>query len=247
MLRALIVDDEPLARDCVRLALHRHADVEIVGECWDGQAAVDAIRRHEPDVVFLDVQMPGMDGFEVVEQVGADRMPSVIFVTAYDQHALRAFRLHAVDYLLKPFDDVCFDDMLRHARRQVVRWRAGDVIHRLEGLLAGRERATRIVVRHGERLELIPVSDVSWFEAAGNYVKVHTGVRVELARMTLSSLLDRLDPAAFVRIHRSVIVNLAHVRELHPWYGGDYTAVLADGQELRVSRTYREGLIRTLS
>jgi two-component system LytT family response regulator len=245
LLRAVVADDEPLARDCVRLALGRHPDVVVVAECGDGRSAVAAIERHAPDLVFLDVQMPDLDGFEVVEQVGPERMPPVVFVTAYDQHALRAFELHAVDYLLKPFDDDRFGDMLRHARRRLGRG-TDDLAARLGALLSSRGYASRILVREGERLEFVAVSQVSWLEAAGNYVRVHAGPRTASARITLSALLERLDPGTFARIHRSVVVNLTQVRAIHPWYGGDYTAVLADGQELRVSRTYREGLLRTL-
>jgi two-component system, LytTR family, response regulator len=246
-LRALIADDEPLARDCVRLALRHHPDVEVVAESGDGGTAVAAIEEHTPDLVFLDIQMPVLDGFEVVEQVGIDRMPPTVFVTAYDQHALRAFRLHAVDYLLKPFDDELFGQMLLHARRQVGRTRDGELARRLEALLSTRTFASRVMVRNGDRTEFIPVSDIRWIETAGNYVKVHAGARVELVRITLASLLQRLDPALFARIHRSTVVNLSHIREIHPWYGGDYTAVLAEGQELRVSRSYRDALLRTVS
>jgi two-component system LytT family response regulator len=241
-----VADDEPLARDCVRLALRHHPDVVVVAECGDGRAAVAAIEQHAPDLVFLDVQMPDLDGFEVVEQVGLDRMPPVVFVTAYDQHALRAFELHAVDYLLKPFDDDRFGDMLRHARLRLGREGGADLAARLQGLLASRGYASRILVREGERLEFIAVAEISWIEAAGNYVRVHAGPRTATARITLSALLDRLDPAMFARVHRSIVVNLSRVRSIHPWYGGDYTAVLTDGQELRVSRTYREALLQTL-
>ena len=213
----------------------------------NGRAAVAAIDRHCPDLVFLDIQMPGLDGFDVVEQVGPDRMPPVVFVTAYDRHALQAFRLHALDYLLKPFDDERFGEMLLHARHQIGRARAGDLSERLSALIAGRSFATRILIRDGDRMEFMPVAAIHWIEAAGNYVKVHSGSRVELVRVTLSSLVERLDPAVFARIHRSVVVNLAMVREIHPWYGGDYKAVLTDGRELRVSRRYRERLLRTVS
>jgi two-component system, LytTR family, response regulator len=257
-IRALIVDDEPLARDCVRLALRHQTGIEVVGECGDGPSAVAAIRRTAPDLVFLDVQMPGLDGFGVVEQAGPHRMPPVIFVTAYDTHALRAFSLHAVDYLLKPFDDRRFDETLAHARRQLQQARESELGRRLVALLGelrqggdpaaspSRGHATRILVRQEERLEFLPVETVDWIEAAGNYVRVHAGARSELVRTTLSGLLDRLDPAVFVRIHRSVVVNVTRVRAMHPWYGGDYTATLADGQELRVSRHYRDALLRTV-
>lgn len=245
-IRTLIVDDEPLARDCVRLALEDDPDFLVVGECGDGRSAVDAIRRHRPDLLFLDVQMPGLDGFEVIEAVGLERMPAVVFVTAFDAHAVRAFRMHALDYLLKPFDDQRFAETRRRARQLLIETRGGETEQRLAALLAGRSFATRLLVRHDDRLEFLPVADVDWFEAAGNYVRAHAGARSEQVRITLTSLLERLDPAVFARIHRSAIVNLGRVRTMHPWYGGDYTAVLADGRELRVSRHYRAALLRTV-
>jgi two-component system, LytTR family, response regulator len=258
-IRTLIVDDEPLARDCVRLALGNQPGIELVGECGDGPSAVAAIRRSVPDLIFLDVQMPGLDGFGVVEQVGPHQMPPVVFVTAYDTHALRAFSLHAVDYLLKPFDDRRFAETLAHVRRQLRQARESELGRRLVALLGelrpvgesaaspSRGHASRILVRQEERLEFLPVDAVDWLEAAGNYVRVHVGDRSELVRTTLSGLLEQLDPAVFLRIHRSVIVNVTRVRAIHPWFGGDYVATLADGQELRVSRSYRDALLRTVS
>ena len=256
--RALIVDDEPLARDCVRLALTRDADVEVVAECGDGRGAIAAIDELRPDLVFLDVHMPSLDGFGVVEAIGAEHMPPVVFVTAYDVHALRAFRVHALDFLLKPFDDRQFADTMRHVRSHLDRLRDSDLTRRLAALLteraaatgqapAPRTFATRILVRHDDRLEFLPVESVDWVEAAGNYVRVHSGERAELVRIPLAHLLEQLDPAVFARIHRSTVVNVGRVRALHPWYGGDYTAVLADGRQLRVSRHYRDHLLRTVS
>ena len=271
-LRVLIADDEPLARDCIRLALASEPDVDVVAECCDGDEAVEAIGRLAPDLVFLDVQMPGLDGFGVIERIGAERMPPVVFVTAYDQHALRAFALHATDYVLKPFDDHRFHETLRHARRQLRLARESALGRRLAALMhdytaladAGPDGArgpvppattpvppagyvTRVLVRHGARSYFVATEDVDWFESAGNYVRVHTGERTELLRATLASLARQLDPAKFARIHRGTIVNLSRVREVHPWFGGDYVATLTDGRELRVSRTYREGLLRPLS
>jgi two-component system LytT family response regulator len=245
-IRVVILDDEPLARDCVRLALEPDPDFIVVDECGDGRAAVNALVRHRPDLVFLDVQMPGGDGFEVIEAVGPEQMPAVVFVTAFDAYAVRAFRTHALDYLLKPFDDQRFAETRRRARELLRASRAGETERRLAALLAGRSYATRLLVRQGDRLEFLPVADVDWFEAAGNYVRAHTGQRSEQIRITLTGLLERLDPTVFARIHRSVIVNLGRIRAMHPWYGGDYTAVLTDGRELRVSRFYRAALLRTV-
>jgi two-component system, LytTR family, response regulator len=245
-IRVAIVDDEPLARDCVRLALEPDPDFLVVAQCGDGRAAVDAIHRHRPDLVFLDVQMPGVDGFDVIEAVGPERMPAIVFVTAFDAYAVRAFDAHALDYLLKPFDDQRFAETRRRARELLRASRAGETERRLAALLAGRSYASRLLVRNDDRLEFLPVAEVDWFEAAGNYVRAHAGQRSEQIRITLAGLLERLDPNVFARIHRSVIVNLGRVRAMHPWYGGDYTAVLADGRELRVSRFYRAALLRTV-
>jgi two-component system, LytTR family, response regulator len=182
----------------------------------------------------------------VIEAVGPEQMPAVVFVTAFDAYAVRAFRTHALDYLLKPFDDQRFAETRRRARELLRASRAGETERRLAALLAGRSYATRLLVRQGDRLEFLPVADVDWFEAAGNYVRAHTGQRSEQIRITLTGLLERLDPTVFARIHRSVIVNLGRIRAMHPWYGGDYTAVLTDGRELRVSRFYRAALLRTV-
>ena len=250
--RALIVDDEPLARDCVRLALV-DADVTVVGECGDGESAVEAIARLAPDLVFLDVQMPGLDGFDVVDRVGPERMPAVIFVTAYDEHALRAFEVHALDYVLKPFDDRRLRRALAHARRFLDR--DGETLaRRLDAVLAAhRERrasdaaprpVTRFTVREDDRVRFVSAADVDWFEAAGNKVVLHVGDRTYAIRATMRSVLEALDPARFTRIHRSTIVNVDRIHEVQPWFGGDYVAILRDGRKLRVSRNYREDLLR---
>ncbi|HSJ64062.1 MAG TPA: LytTR family DNA-binding domain-containing protein [Gemmatimonadaceae bacterium] len=253
-LRVLVVDDEPLARDSLRVILAAEPDVELVGECADGADAVRAIRELGPDLVFLDARMPVMDGFDVVAAVGPARMPSVIFVTAYDAHAVRAFEVHALDYVLKPFDDDRLRAALARARTQLVLQRHGALTRRLAALLEGREpderpdttRATwltRLQVPVGDRIRLVRVEDVDWLEGAGNYVRVHSGRERHLVRTTLASLERELDPSRFARIHRSAIVNLDRVRELEPYAGGDYIAFLADGRKLRVSRTYRDRLL----
>jgi len=257
--RVLIADDEPLARDCIRLALKDEVGVEILAECADGAEAVNAIRDLAPDLVFLDVQMPTLDGFGVVEAIGPDNMPPVVFVTAYDTHALRAFTLHAIDYVLKPFDDRRFRDTLGHARRQLRRERESELGRRLAAVLReygpARDRpaepatshATRMLVRRGDRMKFVQTEAVDWFESAGNYVRLHVGSETELVRGTLSGLADQLDPTRFVRIHRSTIVNVSRIREVQPWFGGDYTATLVDGTELRVSRHYRDALLKPVS
>jgi two-component system LytT family response regulator len=248
--RTLIVDDEPLARDCVRLALAGE-DVTVVGECGDGDGAVAAIRRLAPDLVFLDVQMPGLDGFDVVARVGPARMPPVVFVTAYDEHALRAFQVHALDYVLKPFDDERLRQALAHARR-FVDLDGATLARRLAALLAEhpgepgapRHFVTRFTVKRDDRIQFVPAAEVDWFEAAGNRVVLHVGEHTFAIRATLRSVLEGLDPASFARIHRSTIVNVDRIREVQPWFGGDYVAILRDGRKLRVSRNYRDDLLR---
>jgi two-component system LytT family response regulator len=256
--RAIVVDDEPLARDCVRLALREHPGVRIVAECADGEEAVEAIRSQRPDLVFLDVQMPGMDGFDVIEEVGVEEMPVVIFVTAYDQHALKAFEIHAVDYVLKPFDDARFADSVAHACERIRQADEVSLAARLEGVLrelparlqdedGGDGWARRIMVRDRDRILFVPAEDVDWIEGAGNYVRIHAAGDSHLIRATLTGMAERLDPARFVRIHRSTIVNVDRIKEVQPWAGGDYIAILHDGETLKVSRGYREELLKPLS
>jgi two-component system LytT family response regulator len=260
-LRVVTVDDEPLARDCIRLALAREPGWTIVAECPGGRAAAEAIEREVPDLVFLDVQMPGMDGFNVIEQVGPERMPATIFVTAFEEHALRAFQVHALDYLLKPFGDERFRQALEHARRRIHTERRGELGERLEALLrevhgGGRPTAmpspapsstpfaTWLTVSAQNRTQFVPVAEVDWLEADGKYVRLHAGNRTHLIRGTLAATAERLDPAHFVRIHRSTVVNVARIREVQPWMGGDHLAILRDGTKLRVSRTCRGALLR---
>ncbi|HEX6587407.1 MAG TPA: LytTR family DNA-binding domain-containing protein, partial [Longimicrobiales bacterium] len=235
ILRALIVDDEPLARDNVRLALEKELDVEVIAECADGESAIEAIRELEPDVVFLDVQMPGTGGFDVVNEIGPEEMPAVVFVTAFDEHALRAFEVHALDYVLKPFDDDRFSDAVEHARRTLRMRRDEESFRRgLSALMtdvnggqdgSGRPRfASRLMVRLRDRIHFVRTEDVDWFEAAGNYVRLHVADRSHLIRSTMSAIEERLDPQQFVRIHRSTIVNVDRIKEIQPWAGGDYLA-----------------------
>jgi two-component system LytT family response regulator len=261
-LRTLIVDDEPLARDGIRMHLAAEPDVEIVGEAADGVQAVDAIRALNPDLVFLDVQMPEVDGLQVVERIGAARMPAVIFATAYHQHAVRAFELHAVDYLLKPVTEERVRAALTRARLRLATRGEEELTARLEALLedlralharadgaaepapAQKKYAAWISVAGRTSTQLVRVEDVDWFEAEGNYVRLHVGKVTHLIRSTLRAMGDQLDPAMFIRIHRSTIVNVNRIREIQPWFGGDYIALLHDGRQLRVSRSHREQLLR---
>jgi two-component system LytT family response regulator len=231
--RALVVDDEPLARDRIRDLLAADPDVEVVGTCGDGVEAVEAIRALAPDLVFLDVQMPERGGFDVVETIGVDRMPVVVFVTAHDDYALRAFEAHALDYILKPFDEARFRDALARAKARVREARGS------------RPRfLTRLMVKSGGRFVFLRDEEIDWLEADGNYVRLHVGPAEHLMRDTIRGLEARLDPERFLRIHRSTIVNLDRVREIHPLFHGEHRVVLSDGTKLTLSRGYRDRLAR---
>ena len=247
MIRVLIVDDEPIARRGIGQQLRGEADVEIVGECGDGAAAIDAIAELAPDLVFLDIQMPEVGGFDVVEAIGVARMPAVVFVTAYDEHALRAFDVHAVDYVLKPIDRHRFRTAVERARRRLEHG-PGQLDSQLNRRIAaalgdlGRpahDYAKRLAIKGDGRVILVDVDEVDRLEAAGNYVEVHSGARHHLVRETMASLEARLDPARFVRVSRSSIVNADRVRELQPMFNGDFVVVLRDGTKVAGSRRYR--------
>jgi two-component system, LytTR family, response regulator len=245
-IRAIIVDDEPLARDGVRLHLADAPDVEVVGEAGSGEEAIDLIETLRPDLVFLDVQMPGVDGFGVLEALGAGQMPVTIFATAYDQFAVKAFEAHAVDYLLKPYDAERFHKALDRAREQLRARRRSSEDERLGSLLQelqARSRfSERIIVRAGGRIVILRAAEIDWVEAASNYVRLHVGSKEYLLRETMTALEAKLDPAEFVRIHRSTIVRVDRIRELEPLFQGDYVVILSDGTRLSSSRGYRERL-----
>ena len=242
MIRALIVDDEPLAREAIREMLREDGGFTIEGECDDGEQAVAAIRRLRPDVVFLDVQMPGLDGFDVVEAVGLDRMPAVVFATAYDQYALRAFDAQALDYVLKPFDEERFRRVIARVRKLTARPEA------LGGLMqqVRPESQERLAVKSAGRTVFLPFREIRWIEARGNYAAIRGAGEAVTVRETFKSIESRL-PGGFVRIHRSVIVNAARVREIRPWYTGEYIIVVDGGHELTLSRGYRANLPRLRS
>ncbi len=250
-IRTLIVDDEPLARRNLRLLLEKDPQIEILDECGNGREAVKAINTLAPDLIFLDIQMPEMDGFDVVERVGPEQIQAIIFVTAFDQYALKAFDVHALDYLLKPFDDERFAGALRRAKSQIEAREINRLSKRLLALLDERERLnskrsanylTRVMVKASGRVVLLKVDEIDFIEADGNYAKLHVGRKAHLLREKMHDLEARLDPAKFVRIHRSVIVNLDRIKEMHPHFNGDYVVVLEDGRQLRLSRTRRENL-----
>ena len=256
-IRSLVVDDEPLARRRVLRLLREEPDAEVVGSAATGDEAVEAVRALAPDLLLLDVQMPGRDGFGVLDALGADAMPYVVFVTAYDRYALRAFEVHALDYLLKPFDPVRFHRAFGRAREQIRRRETHEHRRRLIGLLgdlAGRGAAggegepaaaeapppvERLLVRAEGRILFLRVDEIDWVGAQGNYAELHVGAGSYLVRETMAELEARLDPRRFLRVHRSTIVNLDRVRELRPWFGGDYRVSMLDGTELHLSRLYR--------
>ena len=247
--RVLLVDDEPLARAMLREMLQGDPQTEIVGESVSGQEALEAIRKHSPDLLFLDVQMPDLGGFDVLEALGND-VPYVIFVTAYDQYAVRAFEVNALDYLLKPFDKERFDVAWQRAKHQIAKERNGGTDQRilalLEELKAGNKYLERLVIKGGGRIYFLKTEEIDWIEAEGNYVSIHSGKKSHLLRETISSLEAKLDPKKFVRIHRSSIVRLDRIQELQPWFHGEYRIILHDGTQLTLSRNHRDNLQEAL-
>ena len=253
-IRTLIVDDEPLARRNLRVLLEKDPQIEVLDECRNGREAIKAINNLAPDLIFLDIQMPEMDGFDVLAHVGPDQIQAIIFVTAFDQYALKAFDVHALDYLLKPFDDERFAQALERAKSQIAAREINKLSKRLFALLEERESErkesiekqsdylTRLMIKASNRVVLVRVEEIDFIEADGNYAKLHVGRKAHLLREKMHDLEERLDPAKFVRIHRSIIVNLDRIKEMQPHFNGDYIVVLADGQQLRLSRTRREHL-----
>lgn len=258
-MRTVLVDDEPLAVRKLRRLLSGERDVEIVAECADGRSAAETIRRLTPDLVFLDIQIPELDGFEVVESLPADRLPVIIFVTAYDEHALRAFDVHALDYLLKPVARERFREALDGARERVLQRRVAGVIDsRLLTFRGSRatpagdapeatRHLTRIAVKAGGRAYFVRADEIDWIEACDNYARLHTGTLTHLLRESLRTLEAKLDPHAFLRVHRSAIVNVDAIRELQPWFHGDHILILRSGARLMCSRRYDERLRRMLA
>ena len=254
---AVIVDDEVLAREAIHLRLRNEPDIEVVGEAADGADAVELLRRLKPDLVFLDVQMPVMDGFEVLDSVSSDHLPIVVFVTAYDRYALKAFETHALDYLLKPFTAGRFHAAVERARLEVAR--AGDhethqrVIEVLEERRRARQRdqrepgvsgyLARLAVKRNQRIVLVKVADIDWIESSGNYAHLHTQGASHVVRMTMGELERRLDPAHFARIHRSTIVQIDRIEGIIAAWHGDFDVTLRDGTVLRLSRNYRDRVL----
>lgn len=236
--KALIIDDEPLARRGIRARLKSFSDFRILEDCEDGVTGITAIRQHDPDLVFLDVQMPGLNGFEMLKRVPRNRKPFIIFLTAYDQYALRAFDVHALDYLLKPIDSERFAEAIDRARRQLKLQTAGSIEARLRGFLAGygstgkpSQYLERFTVRTGRRISFVLVDEIDWIEAVGDYAGLHVGNKNPLLRETLNSLERRLDPEKFVRIHRSAIVQVSRIRELLTLPNRELRLILTNGAD----------------
>lgn len=249
-IRALVVDDEPLAREMIREMLQGDSEVEIVAECANGREAVGAIKSSKPDLVFLDIQMPELGGFEVLESLDREASPYIIFVTAYDQYAVRAFEVHAFDYLLKPFDQERFDAAWQRVKTQIKLTQNGErdrhILELLEELKTGPRHLERLVIKNGGRVFFLNVQDIHCIESEGNYVRVFDNQKGYLLRETISSLEEQLDPRQFRRIHRSAIVKIDRIKELQPWFHGEYRILMENGKQLTLSRSYRSNFQRAL-
>ena len=251
-IRTMIVDDEPLARKRIRTLLVDHEDIDVIDEATNGKDAIVAIRDHKPDLVFLDVQMPKVDGFRVLEALASEDLPVIIFVTAYEEHAIRAFEINALDYVLKPFDTERFTTAVERAREQIELRQVGDdglrqrLLGVLEELKAPEQYRNRLTIKAQGRIYVLDVEKIDWVEAADKYVRIHSGKDEHLLREPIHHLQRRLDPSRFVRIHRSTIVNLSAVRELKPLVHGEYRVYLRDATELTLSRTCRARLLEGL-
>ena len=243
-INTLIVDDEPLARERIKRFLRDEEGIRLVGECKNGTEAIDAIHRLNPELVFLDIQMPEKTGFDVIKALDPKQMPTIIFVTAYDQYALQAFDVHALDYLLKPFNRERIKRAVARAREHLDHKRMGNIDERLNALIADirgeKKFLDRLVVKAVGRVFFLKTDEIDWIEAAGNYVKLHVGRDSHMIRETMNGIESKLDPAKFLRIHRSTVVNIDRIKELHPMFSGDYAVILRNGTELALSRNYRE-------
>ncbi len=254
-IRTVVVEDEPVSRNRLLALLGEEQDVEVVGACADGRAAAATIAKARPDLVFLDIQLPELDGMSLVAELSIDDRPAVVFVTAHDSYALRAFEMHALDYLLKPFSAQRFRSALAYAREHLAQRRATSIGRQIMDLLPAMQQAAslppksattpapdRLVVRSSGRIYFVKVSEIDWCEAAGNYIRVHVGGQSHLIRETMNRLETRLDASQFVRIHRSTIVNLDRIQELRSSFNGEHVVQLRGGTRLTMSRGYRDGL-----
>ena len=246
-IKVLIVDDEPLARRGIRQLLESETDFEIIGEAKNGREAVSAVERFAPDLVFLDIQMPLLDGFSFIEKVSSESLPEIVFVTAYDQHAIRAFEAGAIDYILKPTDPERFQKTLKQVRRRVLSGENKVLENKLVNLLNNLKPATenyleRIPIKENERIRFLPVEKIDWISSQGNYIEINSGGEKFLARETMDGIESKLNPKQFVRIRRSAIVRIEQIKELHQLFGGEFEVVLKNGVKLASSRRYRKNL-----
>jgi two-component system LytT family response regulator len=249
----LVVDDEPIARHAIVRLLRDDPDIELLGECGDGASAVEAIRSRSPELVFLDIQMPAMNGMEVAAAIGAQRMPATVFVTAFEHYAVRAFEANAVDYLVKPFSRTRFADTLRRVKSRLSagegagRDASTQILQALQALRQRDEHIQRIPIRTDEQIRFIDVDDIVWIKASGNTVQIHLTDRVHEMRETMSALSDRLDPRHFARVHRSAIINVRRIQAIHPWFNGHHVVTMDTGQKLRMSRYQHDTFLRLVS
>lgn len=258
-IKTLIVDDESPARKRIRELLVEHNEFEIIGECSNGEEAIEAIQTKSPDLIFLDIQLQDMDGFEVLEKLSLKHLPTIIFVTAYDKYAIRAFEFHALDYLLKPFDDERFEETLEYVLTQIKRNRIENLSEKLSGLIADYNQhrddpvsgetnryQNRLVIKSAGKVAFIETKDIDWISAEGYYASIRVGGKSHLMRESLKNLENILDPKTFLRIHRSTIVNINQIKELHSHFHGEYFVILKDGKRFKLSRSYKENAERLL-
>jgi two-component system, LytTR family, response regulator len=248
VLRVLIVDDEPMARELLSSMLTAVGTIEVIGECRTADEAIAAIRNEDPDLVFLDVEMPGGDGFSVIEAIGVQQMPTTVFTTAYDCYAIRAFEVLATDYLLKPFDERRLETTLTRVagRRHDPKVMASHILRALDGLRETRRYVDRLAVEVADHVRFVPTADIDWIEAKGKHSLVHTNEATYVMREGLAHVAVRLDPMEFLRIHRSSVVRVDRIQQVHRWFRGDYHLVLTDGTRLTSGSTYRKGIQQLL-
>jgi two-component system LytT family response regulator len=246
MIRVLIVDDEPLAREKIRMLLENQHDIEVIGECGDGLQAVSVIQESCPDLIFLDVQMPELDGFSVLKTLAPEQINTVVFVTAFDEYALKAFEVHALDYLLKPFDRERFLKTLQRARIEIEKAKSSElnqkVLQLLETQRESSDQLDRLAIKSAGRIVFVKIEEIDWIEAAGNYVKLHVGEEMHLHRETMSGMESKLSPDQFLRIHRSTIVNIDRIKEIQPYFNGEHIVILDEKTKLTMSRRNRTKL-----
>lgn len=251
MIRAIIIDDEPLAREKVQLFAASESDIEIVDTCSNGHEAFTSIKTYKPDLLFLDIQMPELNGFELLQQLETNPLPGIIFITAYDEFALRAFEFHALDYLLKPYDRERFQKSVAHARialRSIEETETTTQQIRLllNSIQQSSQKLERLIVKTNGRIIFLRIEEIDWMEAAGNYVKLHVGNETHLIRETMNGLEQQLNPLKFIRIHRSTIINIEKIKELEPYFNGEYKVILNNNAQLILSRNYRENFTTVL-